>query len=70
MQVFPVGCIENGAAIYIHVAAPDADSAEKFVGANRPYLQVISTLDSVGEYPADKIQTVKISTKIESFCTN
>ena len=67
MQVFPVGCIDNGLAVYIHVAASDADQATQFVKQTRPYLDIINTLESVGTYPATKTQTVRISTKIESF---
>lgn len=61
MQVFPVGCIDNGNAVYVHVAAPHAEAAEEFVKQNRPYLTIINTLDSVSSIDAEKVHTVRVS---------
>ena len=64
MDIFPVGCIDNGHAVYVHVAAPDAVEAENFVRTNRPYMDIINTFDTIGQYDTEKVQTVKVSTKI------
>lgn len=61
MQVFPVGCIDNGHAVYIHVAAPTSDEAENFVRQNRPYLEVISVLPSNQVVEGDKVRTVRVA---------